>query len=74
MFIIQCPHCKEFIEILELNCRIFRHGIYKDNYKQIPPHLAKSQCDFLKENNLIYGCGKPFKINSNNNPEICDYI
>ena len=77
--LINCPHCKNevFIYLKELNCHIFRHGIYKNNYEQIDPHLEKKKCDYLLENNLIFGCAKPFKIvNHNNNfsAEICDYI
>tara|TARA_Y100000991_G_scaffold215431_1_gene205836 strand:- start:1317 stop:1562 length:246 start_codon:yes stop_codon:yes gene_type:complete len=77
--VVNCPHCKEVILIYlkELNCHIFRHGIYKNNHKQIDPHLDKKTCDYLFENNLIYGCGKPFKIVNQNNifsAEKCDYI
>jgi hypothetical protein len=77
--IIHCPNCKDFIYIhkTELNCHIFRHGIYKNNYKQMNPHLNKMECDRLVNNQLIYGCGKPFKIIYINNEYIsihCDYI
>jgi len=77
--IIQCPHCNDYVYVFlnELNCQIFRHGIYKKNYQQIDPHLPKEKCDFLIQNNLIYGCGKPFKVikeNENYNAIICDYI
>ena len=76
---ISCPHCQDVILIYlkELNCHIFRHGIYKNNHKQIDPHLDKKTCDYLSQNKLIYGCGKPFKIVKENNDffaEICDYI
>jgi len=60
--IIECPHCQQSIEILELNCRIFRCGIYKRNFGQIDPHMPKIFCEELVANNAIYGCGKPFKI------------
>ena len=76
---IICPHCKDVIlvYIKEFNCRIFRHGVYINNQTQIDPHLDKKTCDYLYENKLIYGCGKPFKIVGINEPfdvEICDYI
>lgn len=85
IIIIECPHCQQSIEILELNCRIFRCGIYKRNFGQIDPHMPKIFCEELVANNAIYGCGKPFKIevvnNNNNNMVdlsfnvvICDYI
>ena len=78
-FIINCPHCNEFIIIFEneLNCKIFRHGVLKSNLQQIDQHLNKEDCDYLFNNNLIYGCGKPFKIEKNIDKyqvEICDYI
>jgi len=77
--IIQCPHCKEYIQILkkEFNCKIFRHGILKSNLKQIDPHLKREDCDRLKNEDLIYGCGKPFQLielNGSYIAVICDYI
>ena len=77
--IIECPHCKDYITVYlkEYNCKIFRHGIYKDTLKQIDPHLKKSECDRLFNEKLIYGCGKPFRIVGEGkeiNVEICDYI
>ena len=76
-FIASCPHCSMMCEILELNCRIFRCGIFKTTMKQIYPHMPKQQCDELKNSNLIYGCGKPFRIDgTSENPDItiCGYI
>ena len=75
--IIICPHCSIPIIIEELNCRIFRHGVFIKTNEQIPPHASKLECDYYINNNLIFGCGKPFKIINLNNkliPEICDYI
>ena len=85
--ILQCPHCSEFIIIEEINCGIFRHGYLKDGNKQIDPHADKKLCDYYFNKNMIYGCGKPFKItkeitgetqiNKDNEKyiiEACDYI
>jgi DNA-directed RNA polymerase subunit RPC12/RpoP len=72
--IIQCPNCGQFIEILELNCRIFRCGVLKHNNEQINAHLNEKECTKLKKNDLIYGCGKPFQILENNTVIICEYI
>lgn len=75
--ILICPHCNEFLIIKKLNCSIFRHGVFKHNFKQINPHLSKIECDKLFNNNLIYGCGKPFQILIENNIWNiikCDYI
>ena len=63
--------------IEELNCRIFRHGVFIKTNEQIPPHSSKKECEYYIKNNLIFGCGKPFKIIEVNNkliPEICGYI
>ena len=79
--VITCPQCNDPILIEQLNCKIFRHGTFKSNNTQINPHASKKDCDDYVNNNLIYGCGKPFKIieitNENNNEfkaVICDYI
>jgi hypothetical protein len=60
--IIKCPHCDSDILINKINCKIFRHGVYKNTFKQINPHLDKDNCDNLIKNDLIYGCGKPFEL------------
>jgi hypothetical protein len=76
---VTCPHCEQEILIMsnEVNCAIFRHGAYKKTGKQIKPHETKEVCEKLVEDNLIYGCGKPFKIfkkDSKYEAEICGYI
>ena len=46
-------------------------------YFNYNPHANKYLCDYYIYNNLIYGCGKPFKIIVNGEKlivEICDYI
>ncbi len=80
-FVVECPHCKEPVLIEQVNCAIFRHGVQKDNFQQIGPHASKEECVNFINNNLIYGCGKPFKLEKNyDNKEnnyvavICDYI
>jgi hypothetical protein len=72
--IIICPHCKDFIIIEEINCRIFRHAVLIETNEQINPHASEYDCNNLIDNKLIYGCGKPFKLNENYEPEICKYI
>jgi hypothetical protein len=75
--VIECPHCKEPILIEKLNCCIFRHGVLKTDGTQINPHARKELCDYYINDGLIFGCGKPFKIISNNDTYvaiICDYI
>lgn len=63
-YIFNCPNCKEEIIVnkTELNCKIFRHAIYKNNYEQVNPHLSKESCDMLIKQDKVYGCCKPFEI------------
>lgn len=75
--IVECPNCNGWIEILQINCGIFRHGIFKDTLEQINPHADKEYCDNVISKDLIYGCGKPFKLlykNSEYKTIKCDYI
>jgi hypothetical protein len=76
--IITCPHCDQILIISELNCCIFRHGIFKRTNEQIDYHLSKEMCDKLIETNQIYGCGKPFKKIIQDDGTLivqkCDYI
>lgn len=71
--IVQCPNCNQYIIIEQLNCCIFRCGVFKSNYEQINPHLGKKECDQLARERLIYGCGYPFKIVDSKAVK-CDYI
>ena len=70
-----CPYCnvKIMVNKREINCTIFRCGIYKSNYLPINPHSSLEECTRLKESNLIYGCGQPFKFNGNELVK-CEYI
>ena len=70
---MRCPHCAIEIWIQAINCGIFRCGVYKQDYLQIDPHLSRVECERLKKENLIYGCGQPFQwFNGELIP--CDYI
>ena len=40
--ILQCPHCKEYIIIEQLNCGIFRNESFKINGIQINSHTPKA--------------------------------
>ena len=60
--VIICPHCNEYVLIQELGCGIFRHGIMKDTFEQISSHASKEECEYLKNNDLIFGCGRPFRL------------
>ena len=71
-----CPWCSGLVEVhsSQLNCRIFRHAIMIDSLEPINPHSPENVCNELVEKNLVYGCGKPFRISENNKVDPCDYI
>lgn len=73
-YLFPCPHCGIVVMVFknEKNCGIFRCAIHKNN-EIINPHASKEECEKLKANDLIYGCGKPFII-KNLYVETCDYI
>ena len=77
--IVNCPHCNIpiIIAVNDLNCRIFRHAVYRHNMQPIDPHASKETCTQLLQTNKIWGCGGPFRIVNKNEEEIaeiCDYI
>jgi hypothetical protein len=76
--LVICPHCQCSVEIVEINCAIFRHAVLKQNGQQLNPHASKEECEQLAEQGAIYGCGKPFRLVSKENNEyeaiVCDYI
>jgi hypothetical protein len=77
-FVVECPHCNEFVLIEKTNCRIFRHGVLKATGAQIDPHSSIELCTYYINTNKIFGCGKPFQLVLNDKQEvvavICEYI
>jgi len=76
---VECPHCSGMIHVLknEINCGIFRHAYFKSSMAQIPPHTSKEDCKNYLKNDIIYGCGKPFRLSVNYDKihiEVCEYI
>lgn len=74
--VITCPHCNELtmIDKKQIRCRIFRHAVYKNSNKPVDPHLSRQKCESLVKHKKVFGCCKPFRLNNENVPEICDYI
>jgi len=75
-YFISCPHCQTTIEILDdqINCQIFRCGVYKTPHlSPINPHSSEIECRRLIDDNLIWGCGQPFRFDGQNVNQ-CDYI
>lgn len=78
VIVVECPHCHLSVWIEEINCAIFRHGVFRDTHVQVPPHASKTECDDLVARDLIIGCGKPFRVvvdgDANATAVVCDYI
>jgi hypothetical protein len=77
--ITACPHCFSIVIIKksDINCKIFRHGVMKSTNQQINPHSTEQECQYFINNDLIYGCGKPFMLVLDGETwyaEICDYV
>jgi len=70
-FYVECPSCGVMVEILALNCAIFRCGVFRDSGQQLPPHASREMCESAVPK--IWGCGKPFRV-VNNKAELCDFI
>eukprot|EP00004_Rigifila_ramosa_P011785 TRINITY_DN2519_c0_g1_i1.p1 TRINITY_DN2519_c0_g1~~TRINITY_DN2519_c0_g1_i1.p1 ORF type:complete len:156 (+),score=20.31 TRINITY_DN2519_c0_g1_i1:72-539(+) len=77
VLILECPHCQGTVQILALNCRIFRHGAFKRSGMQIPPHASQAECEMWLSRNAVDGCAKPFRVVQVGDKlvaEVCDYI
>ena len=63
--IFNCPHCDKYI-IIPLSSlngnENFIHAIFINNYEQVDPNLTEIECQYLLENNMVFGCCKKFKI------------
>lgn len=81
IYYFNCPNCDGLIEVKnnELNCRIFRHGVYVKGPlgligQPMNPHETKEKCEKMVDEQEILGCGKPFKMNENLSiVQTCDY-
>jgi hypothetical protein len=74
-FYFACPHCEMLCQVprSEIRCTIFRHAVFKDSMKFVPPHAPKTECDMWIEKGLVWGCAKPFRFDGRV-VEKCGYI
>lgn len=74
----ECPSCNISLEVqqTQLNCQVFRCGVFKSNNQPINPHCPKALCEQYIKNKLIWGCAKPFKFVKGSPPHVekCGYI
>lgn len=70
--LVTCPHCNHQVEIVSVNCNVFRHALYKDG-SPFNPHASKEVCENAVLNGLVHGCAKPFTL-ENGVAIKCEYI
>lgn len=75
IFYFACPHCSLMCQVprSEIRCTIFRHAVWKKDFRFVDPHASKKECDRWVGERLVWGCGKPFRFNGKT-VEICGYI
>jgi len=75
IFYFNCPHCDLMCQVprSEIRCTIFRHAVFKKNMTFVPPHASKKECERWLNNNLVWGCTKPFKFDGKTIQK-CGYI
>ena len=76
-WVFDCPYCgtSTIVHKREVNCIIFRCGVYKSTGQQINPHMPKVQCDQLVSTDAVYGCARPYRVLvSQKLVQKCDYI
>ena len=75
-FILVCPYCEEHILILkaDINCGIFRHGVFKTSMESIPPHSSKQDIDTWLQEAKMFGCGQPFRLDVLGKISKCGFI
>ena len=59
---VQCPACKGLVEVVEINCGIFRHAVRRDSGEAISPHTPRDECERLAREGEVWGCASPFRV------------
>jgi hypothetical protein len=74
-YCFECPHCSLMCQVTsnEVNCKIFRHAVFKINMTFVEPHATKEECDKWVMDGLVWGCGKPCKFEGDKVVK-CGYI
>ena len=76
--IVNCPHCDIPVQIMsnEINCAML-DTVYLKTMENKWIHIQQKIYDRYASEGLIYGCGKPFRLNVCNHniiATVCDYI
>ena len=60
----------------DIACRTFRHAQFKGKagrWRFVNPHARKEECERWVREDLIVGCGKPFRFDGKR-VEACGYV
>ena len=62
--LVKCPHCSLPITLTSdfTDGEIFVHGKMKKNGQSIKNGLPAEWYQYLRDNNLVYGCAKPYIV------------
>jgi len=74
-FYFSCPHCDLICQVprCEIRCTIFRHAVFKDSMRFVPPHASKETCEQWLREDRVWGCAKPFQFDGHQ-VIACGYI
>jgi len=67
IYTFACPWCKEVVVVRpqDVACKIFRHAEFKGTagrFRFVNPHAPLAECERWVREDLIVGCGKPFRL------------
>jgi hypothetical protein len=67
IYTFACPWCKELVVVRpqDVACRTFRHAEFKGKagrFRFVNPHAPQAECERWVREDLIVGCGKPFRL------------
>jgi hypothetical protein len=62
-----CPWCECYFEVVAMNCRVFRHAMYRlprhrTNTQLVEPHMREDRMRCLLRYGVVIGCGNPLRI------------
>jgi hypothetical protein len=78
LIMFTCPYeeCQGTITVApnQINCGVFRHGVYKATGRPVGAHLSQDKCLELVRQGKVYGCVQPFRIRKIPKPSLCKLI
>ena len=69
IYTFACPWCEEVVVVRpqDVACKIFRHAEFKrkaGRFRFVNPHAPQAECERWVREDLIVGCGKPFRLDA----------